>query len=113
MTRHPLARVAIVAATLALAGARAEAHNYGQVVSNPGIEVTQSMQTLPQAAGEEFGIGLSAHKPTAIRVYLQATRYSHLLLGIHFRSADEEARQLGIRVAHWVNQKFLKPVPGN
>jgi hypothetical protein len=38
---------------------------------------------------------------------------ARILLGIHFRSADEEARQLGIRVAHWVNQKFLKPVPGN
>jgi hypothetical protein len=38
---------------------------------------------------------------------------ARILLGIHFRSADEEARQLGVRVAHWANQKFLKPVPGN
>ena len=38
---------------------------------------------------------------------------ARILLGIHFRSADEDARQLGIRVAHWVIQKCLKPVPGN
>jgi len=38
---------------------------------------------------------------------------ARILLGIHFRSADEDARQLGIRVAHWVIQKSLKPVPGN
>lgn len=38
---------------------------------------------------------------------------ARILLGIHFRSADEEARRLGNRVAHWVFQKFLQPVPGN
>jgi hypothetical protein len=38
---------------------------------------------------------------------------ARILLGIHFRSADEEARRLGNRVAHWVIQKFLRPVPGN
>ena len=38
---------------------------------------------------------------------------ARILLGIHFRSADEEARTLGNRVSHWVFQKFLKPVPGN
>lgn len=34
---------------------------------------------------------------------------ARILLGIHFRSADEEARQLGNRVAHWVSLKFLGP----
>jgi hypothetical protein len=38
---------------------------------------------------------------------------ARILLGIHFRSADEDARQLGIRVAHWTFQKFLRPVPGS
>jgi hypothetical protein len=38
---------------------------------------------------------------------------ARILLGIHFRSADEDARQMGNRIAHWVAQKFLKPVPGN
>ena len=30
--------------------------------------------------------------------------------GIHFRYADEEGRLQGARVAHWIFQKFLKPV---
>lgn len=32
--------------------------------------------------------------------------------GIHFRSADEAGRRQGARVAHWVFQKFLRPLPG-
>ena len=38
---------------------------------------------------------------------------ARILLGIHFRSADEDARQMGNRIAHWVSQKFLRPVPGS
>lgn len=38
---------------------------------------------------------------------------ARIALGIHFRSADEEARRLGTRVAHWTFQKFLRPVPGS
>jgi hypothetical protein len=34
---------------------------------------------------------------------------ARILLGIHFRSADEEARRLGTRVAHWTFQKTLRP----
>ena len=37
---------------------------------------------------------------------------ARILLGIHFRAADEEARQLGDRIAGWVFQKFLRPLPG-
>jgi hypothetical protein len=37
---------------------------------------------------------------------------ARILLGIHFRSADAEARRLGERVSHWTFQKFLGPVPG-
>ena len=37
---------------------------------------------------------------------------ARILLGIHFRSADEEARRLGDRVAHWVFQKYLQPRRG-
>lgn len=32
--------------------------------------------------------------------------------GIHFRFADEEGRQQGAHVAHWVFQKFLRPAHG-
>lgn len=35
-----------------------------------------------------------------------------ILQGIHFRSADEEGRRQGARVAHWTSMKFLRPVPG-
>lgn len=38
---------------------------------------------------------------------------ARILLGIHFRSADEDARQLGNRIALWAFQKFLRPVPGS
>jgi hypothetical protein len=37
---------------------------------------------------------------------------ARILEGIHFRSADEDARDQGMRVAHWVFQKFLRPVHG-
>jgi hypothetical protein len=37
---------------------------------------------------------------------------ARILLGIHFRSADEEARQLGNRVARWVFHKYLEPRRG-
>jgi len=37
---------------------------------------------------------------------------ARILLGIHFRSADEEARRLGERVSHWTFQKFLRAAPG-
>jgi hypothetical protein len=35
---------------------------------------------------------------------------ARVLLGIHFRFADEEGRRLGERVAHWTFQKYLRPV---
>lgn len=35
---------------------------------------------------------------------------ARILLGIHFRFADDEARAQGRHVAHWVFQKFLRPV---
>ena len=38
---------------------------------------------------------------------------ARVLLGIHFRFADDEARRLGERVAHWTFQKFLRPAPGS
>jgi len=35
-----------------------------------------------------------------------------ILQGIHFRSADEEGRRQGGRVAHWTFQRFLRPLAG-
>ena len=37
---------------------------------------------------------------------------ARILVGIHFRFADEEARRLGNRVAHWTFMHFLRPAPG-
>jgi len=37
---------------------------------------------------------------------------ARILVGIHFRFADEEARRLGNRVAQWTFMHFLRPVPG-
>ncbi|MBA2301051.1 MAG: vanadium-dependent haloperoxidase [Acidobacteria bacterium] len=36
-----------------------------------------------------------------------------ILQGIHFRSADDEGRRQGARVARWAFMKFLRPVPGS
>jgi hypothetical protein len=36
---------------------------------------------------------------------------ARILLGIHFRFADEAARTQGSRVAHWTFTKFLRPLP--
>jgi hypothetical protein len=35
---------------------------------------------------------------------------ARILLGIHFRAADEEAKRLGTRVAFWTFTRFLKPI---
>lgn len=37
---------------------------------------------------------------------------ARIYLGIHFRSADEEGRRLGNRVAQWTFTKFLRPIRG-
>lgn len=37
---------------------------------------------------------------------------ARILVGIHFRFADEEARRLGNRVAQWTFMHFLRPRPG-
>ena len=38
---------------------------------------------------------------------------ARILVGIHFRFADEEARRLGNRVAQWTFMHFLRPRPGS
>ncbi len=78
--RRRLVRLTLAAlAILPFFIARASAHD-GQVSLAFGtLEVTQSIQTLPQVPGDP-GIGLSAHKPTAVRAYVQAQRYLHISL---------------------------------
>ena len=35
---------------------------------------------------------------------------ARIYLGIHFRFADVEARRQGERIAHWIAQKYLRPL---
>ena len=71
---------------------------------------------------DEVNFSVTTPSPTVIDKEREFTSFSQaaqevvdarVLLGIHFRFADEEARRLGERVAHWAFQKFLRPVPGN
>ena len=70
---------------------------------------------------DEYAFSVTSNAAAAIQKTRDFTRFSEaaeeavearILLGIHFRSADEEARSQGNRVAHWVFQKFLRPTPG-
>ena len=65
----------------------ASAHDYGQVnLALGSMEVTQSVQTLPQVPSAA-AVALSAHKTTTIRAYIQAQHYTHLsipFLTFHF-----------------------------
>ena len=38
---------------------------------------------------------------------------ARIWLGIHFRTADEEARRLGRRVSAWTFTRFLQPTHGH
>jgi hypothetical protein len=51
--------------------------------------------------------------PRTYRRFSQAAEEvvdARVLLGIHFRFADEKARQLGARIAHWVFTRYLRPI---
>ena len=64
---------------------------------------------------------LSAKLPGAVAICTNPREFHHfshaadevvdarILLGIHFRAADEEARRLGRRVASWTFDNFLRP----
>ena len=67
---------------------------------------------------DDFEFTITSNAPLAVTKSRTYTRFSEaadqvvnarILLGIHFRSADEEARQQGTHVAHWTFQKFLRP----
>ncbi|MGH9749565.1 MAG: hypothetical protein ACRD6R_06550, partial [Candidatus Polarisedimenticolia bacterium] len=76
MRRSP-AVVAAFAVSLSILGSRpARGHEFGEVSLALGsLEVTQSIQRVPQSGG--LPVGLSAHKATTIRAFIQATRYGH------------------------------------
>jgi hypothetical protein len=70
---------------------------------------------------DEFSFSVKNPNPAVVEQERHFTRFSdaasevveaRILLGIHFRAADEQARRLGDRVAHWTFQKFLRAAPG-
>jgi len=95
---------------------------YPDYVSGANTLTGAFMETLTLFFGtDEMNFSVKNPNPAVIMKERFYTRFSQvsddvvearILLGIHFRSADEEARRLGSRVAHWTFQKFLRPVPG-
>jgi len=78
--------------------------------------------TIALLFGDEISFSVKNPNPMVVtkeRFFTSASQAAmevveaRILLGIHFRSADEEARRLGNRVAHWAVQKFLRPAPGS
>ena len=54
--------------------------------------------------------------PNVTRVYqrftdvIEDTIDARVYLGIHFRTADEQAAKMGKNVAHWVDKHYFRPV---
>lgn len=72
-------------------------------------------------ATDEVPFTVTSNAPHVVQKTRSYARFSdaasevvdaRVLLGIHFRFADEEARRQGARVAHWVFTKFLRPARG-
>jgi hypothetical protein len=71
---------------------------------------------------DDFDVAITSNSPaltdpgTRTRHYARFSQAAdevveaRILQGIHFRSADEDARQQGQRVAHWVFKHFLRPL---
>ena len=97
--------------------------NYPDYTSGANNVTVAMVTTLHHFFGtDNFAFTITSNAPLAVQKSRNFTRFSdaadevvnaRILLGIHFRSADEEARQQGTRVAHWTFQKFLRPVPNH
>lgn len=70
---------------------------------------------------DDYSFSVTSNAAAAIQKTRNFTRFSEaaeevvearILLGIHFRFADEQARSQGTHVAQWVFQRFLRPTPG-
>jgi len=95
---------------------------YPDYVSGANTLTGAFMEMLTLFFGtDEMNFSVKNPSPLVINQERFYTRFSQvcedvvdarILLGIHFRSADDEARRLGSRVSHWTIQKFLRPVPG-
>jgi hypothetical protein len=92
---------------------------YQDYTSGANILTGVMTSMLQQFFGtDDFEFVVTSNAPlatTRTRTYLrfsdaaQEVVDARVLLGIHFRFADEEARRQGSRVAHWAFMKFLRP----
>jgi hypothetical protein len=93
--------------------------NYPDYTSGANNVTAAMVTTLQHFFGtDEFAFTVTSNAPLAVQKSRSYERFSdaadqvvnaRIWLGIHFRSADEEARQQGTHVAHWTFQKFLRP----
>ena len=58
------------------------------------------------------GVTTNPRQYTTLSAALDDIVEVRILQGIHFRSAEEEGRRQGARVAQWAYQKYLRPLPG-
>ena len=92
--------------------------NYPDYVSGANSVAAAVATILSEFFGtDDFTFTVTTGVAQAVQKSRVYTRFSGLTddmvnariwLGIHFRSADEDARQQGSRVAHWVFQKTLR-----
>jgi hypothetical protein len=91
--------------------------------SSGANNITGSISTILQLffGTDEFDFSVSSTATGLLTNPRTYTRFSQaqqevvdvrVYQGIHFRFADEDGRQQGAHVAHWVFQKFLRPLPG-
>jgi hypothetical protein len=71
---------------------------------------------------DDMAFTITSNAPLAVTKTRNYTRFSQaaaevvearILLGIHFRSADRKARELGSNVARWAANNYLRPVGGD
>ena len=94
--------------------------NYPDYASGANTLTGAATATLAAFFGDdERTFSISSAAPQAIEKVRSYDRFSavadevveaRIYLGIHFRFADEEARRQGERSAHWIAQKYLRPL---
>jgi hypothetical protein len=96
--------------------------NYPDYTSGANSVTAAMTTTLEQFFGtDEFSFAITSSVPEATQKTRTYKRFSdaaqevvdaRILLGIHFRFADEVARTQGSNVARWTFARFLRPVAG-
>ena len=97
--------------------------NYADYVSGANSVTGAATRILQHFFGtDELDFTITTNAGLAVQKSRTYTRISdvaqevveaRMLLGLHFRFADDEARRLGSRVASWAYRSVLRPLPGN